>query len=186
MLLFTLVIMKHQHEYKDWFLPQRVSPPRRVNTRQWETSFRSLFTGQPSYLPEISDPQTLDSCRVETKNRLREHQALSLVSWLFLQSMRKSILFGSACDMTKRDRWESTPQGRVMCEYYWLSVLMSTGISRKRKMLFLFRESSKTDQFWWTPSLRDSWQRLKNRHVLGCATVKSVFRQSWSRSSSSE
>jgi hypothetical protein len=57
LLLFTTVIMKHQHEYKDWFLPHRVFPPRREKTRRWETSFRSLFTGQPSYLPEISDPQ---------------------------------------------------------------------------------------------------------------------------------
>jgi hypothetical protein len=42
--------------------------------------FPSLFTGQPSYyLPELSAPQTLDSCRVETQNRLREYQTLSLV-----------------------------------------------------------------------------------------------------------
>ena len=30
--------------------------------------------------------------------------------------------------VTKRDRWESTSQGRVMCEYYQLSVLMYTVI----------------------------------------------------------
>ena len=30
--------------------------------------------------------------------------------------------------VTKRDRWESTSQGRVMCEYYQLSVLMYTPI----------------------------------------------------------
>jgi hypothetical protein len=58
------------------------SPPRREKTRRWETSFRSLFTGQPSYLPELSGPQTLDSCRVKTQNRLREHQTLSLVGLL--------------------------------------------------------------------------------------------------------
>jgi hypothetical protein len=30
--------------------------------------------------------------------------------------------------VTKRDRWESTSQGRVMCEHYWLSVLMYTPV----------------------------------------------------------
>ncbi len=30
--------------------------------------------------------------------------------------------------VTKRDRWESTSQGRVMCEYYYLSVLMHTPV----------------------------------------------------------
>ncbi len=57
------------------------SPPRREKTRRWETSFRSLFTGQPSYLPELSGPQPLEDGRAETQNRLRAHQALSLVGY---------------------------------------------------------------------------------------------------------
>jgi hypothetical protein len=55
------------------------SSPRREKTRRWETSFRSLFTGQSSYLSELSGPQTLDGCRAETQNRLRTNQVLSLV-----------------------------------------------------------------------------------------------------------
>ncbi len=30
--------------------------------------------------------------------------------------------------VTKRDRWESTSQGRVMCEHYKLNVLMYTPV----------------------------------------------------------
>ncbi len=44
----------------------------------WETSFRSLFTGQTSYLLGLSGPQSLDSYRVETESRLGSNQALSL------------------------------------------------------------------------------------------------------------
>ena len=47
------------------------SPPRREKTRRWETSFRSLFTGQPSYLPELSGPQPLEDGPAETQNRRR-------------------------------------------------------------------------------------------------------------------
>jgi len=36
--------------------------------------------------------------------------------------------------VTKRDRWESIPHGRAMCEHYWLTVLMYTpGMSVQSK-----------------------------------------------------
>ena len=41
----------------------------------------------------------------------------------------KQAVFGIGCLVllvTKRDRWESTPQGGVMCEHYWQRVLMYT------------------------------------------------------------
>jgi hypothetical protein len=71
-------------------------------------SFRSLFTGQPSYLPELSDPQTLDSCRVETQNRLREYQTLSLVGY---ESNHDKLRY-------ERKRQVSTPS-RKKCGHLW-------------------------------------------------------------------
>ncbi len=47
-----------------------IPPPRREKTRHWETSFRSLFTGQTSYLLGLTGPHQLDSYRVETHTRL--------------------------------------------------------------------------------------------------------------------
>ena len=47
-------------------------------TRRCEASFRSLFTGQTTYLLGLSGSQPLDSYRVETQNRLRVNQTLSL------------------------------------------------------------------------------------------------------------
>jgi hypothetical protein len=62
--LFNFFLMKNR------ILSQHVlhciPPPRREKTRQLETSFRSSFTGQTSYLLGLSGPQPLDSYRVET------------------------------------------------------------------------------------------------------------------------
>ena len=52
-----------------------------LETIRSEKSFRSLFTGQPSYLPELSGPQSLEDGRAETQNRLQTHQALCLVGY---------------------------------------------------------------------------------------------------------
>ncbi len=56
-----LVIIKYSHEYKDWILPQRVFPSkeREDKTMRDVIKFRSLFTGQPSYLPEHSGPESV-------------------------------------------------------------------------------------------------------------------------------
>ncbi len=58
---FTIICpvkINNAHESKD--------RQRREKTRRWETSFRSLFTGQNSYLLGLSGPQPLDSYRLET------------------------------------------------------------------------------------------------------------------------
>ncbi len=61
---------------------------------------------------------------------------------------------------TKRDRWESTSQGRVICEHYWLSVLMYTPvmfdfttedrywIEQENRLRFLFIEKENAFVFF--------------------------------------
>jgi hypothetical protein len=95
------------------------SPPRREKTRLWETSFRSLFTGQPSYLPEISDPQTLDSCRVETQNRLREHEDLSL------RGIRRGGFLTSSKEVKRSHFDHRSKQVPGHCEHFWKRNLLS-------------------------------------------------------------
>ena len=94
------MIINHSHEHKDRILPQRVFP---LQGARRQTSFRSLFTGQTSYLLGLTGPHSLDSSREETQNRLGANQALSLakskiflsidctipvdISWFFCTSM---------------------------------------------------------------------------------------------------
>jgi hypothetical protein len=108
--------------------------------------------------------------------------------------------------VTKRDRSESTPQGRVKCEHYWLSVLMSLLVLLVEVTLLLknrYERKWSIGFFLWkklflfslrenliilvlsaagSASLRD--EALENRHVLGRG--QDAFRQSLSRSWSSE
>jgi hypothetical protein len=149
--------MKHSHEYKDWFLPQTTCIPlqgeRRQDDERRHSDLYHKFTGQPSYLPELSGPQTLDSCRVETQNRLRTHEPLSLVKtsrckdpgsgveeveggWVPSEGLRErrrnqkvTRLVGTkrGSEVSLRD-WEGLREG---LEYFWLNLREQEGIQSR-------------------------------------------------------
>ncbi len=84
------------------------SSPRREKTRCWETSFRSLFTGQTSYLLGLSGSQSLDSYRVETQSRLGSNQSLILTGY---ETNHDDLRYKRKCTV-------STPSSKK-CGHLW-------------------------------------------------------------------
>ena len=85
---------------------QGLNPSSTCIPLQGETSFRSLFTGQTSYLLGLSGPHPLDSYRVETQSRLGVNQTLSLTQ--VVETSTSHVSVQGIEDRGHRSRWSES------------------------------------------------------------------------------